>query len=224
MWRSILPEVNDAQHYLQTEGLDIQQCHMKLSALRGFLLDNRDQLVENSLNYAKQLCDDLGIPIERRVRRKKRMVDELAEDEPLSYEADMKREMYSCIDSARKEIEERFEQLHCLSQKYAFLLPANLLNENYNIDYEDDVISKEVLQVEKRRLRYFLEVSGDKKWRENPLELLRFIVKYKFQNSVPNIAIVIRIYLTIAVSVASCERSFSKLKLIRKKLPAIIDE
>ena len=44
---------------------------------------------------------------------------------------------------------------------------------------------------------------------------MQFIEKYNLGNSVPNIVIMLRIFLTIAVSVATCERSFSKLKLIK---------
>ena len=53
-----------------------------------------------------------------------------------------------------------------------------------------------------------------------PLELLQFIQKYNPGNSVPNIVglILLRIFLTIAVSVATCERSFSKLNLIKNYL------
>jgi len=51
--------------------------------------------------------------------------------------------------------------------------------------------------------------------KEGPLELLQFIQKYNLGNSVPNIVTMLRIFLTIAVSVATCERSFSKLKLIK---------
>jgi len=41
---------------------------------------------------------------------------------------------------------------------------------------------------------------------------------YNLGNSVPNIVIMLRIFLTIAVSVATCEKSFSKLKLIKDYL------
>ena len=49
----------------------------------------------------------------------------------------------------------------------------------------------------------------------SPEKLLNFIVQYRDENVFPNIRITLQILLTIAVSIiASCERSFSKLKLI----------
>ena len=51
-----------------------------------------------------------------------------------------------------------------------------------------------------------------------PLEILQFIQKYNLGNSVPNIVIMLRIFVTIAVSVATCEGSFPKLKLIKNYL------
>jgi len=51
--------------------------------------------------------------------------------------------------------------------------------------------------------------------KDGPLELLQLIQKYHLWNSVPNMVIMLRNFLTIAVSVATCERSFSKLKLIK---------
>jgi len=54
--------------------------------------------------------------------------------------------------------------------------------------------------------------------KEGPLELLQFIHKYNLWNSVPNIVIILWFFLTIAVSVATCERRFLKLKLIKNYL------
>ena len=54
--------------------------------------------------------------------------------------------------------------------------------------------------------------------KEAPHELLQFIQKYSLGSSVPNIVIMLRIFLTISVSVATCERSFSKLTLIKNYL------
>ena len=49
----------------------------------------------------------------------------------------------------------------------------------------------------------------------NPYELINAIHKYKLENILPNISVALRIFLTIPVTVASAERSFSKLKLVK---------
>jgi len=51
---------------------------------------------------------------------------------------------------------------------------------------------------------------------------LRFIQKNNLGNSVPNIVIMLRIFITVAVSVATCEKSLSKLKLIKNYLRSSI--
>lgn len=48
----------------------------------------------------------------------------------------------------------------------------------------------------------------------SPETLLEFIVQFGDESVFPNLRVAIQILLTIAVSIASCERSFSKLKLI----------
>jgi hypothetical protein len=52
-----------------------------------------------------------------------------------------------------------------------------------------------------------------------PLDLLAFIISYG-EDVFPNLRIALQILLTISVSIASCERSFSKLKLILSYLRA----
>ncbi|KAF7666986.1 hypothetical protein LDENG_00084310 [Lucifuga dentata] len=47
------------------------------------------------------------------------------------------------------------------------------------------------------------------------LDLLRWVYKWKLQESLTNFVVTLRIFLTITVSTASCERSFSNLKLIK---------
>jgi len=47
-----------------------------------------------------------------------------------------------------------------------------------------------------------------------PMELIQLTHTYSLQEIYPNIEIDLRIFLTLTVAVASCERNFSKLKMI----------
>ena len=113
--------MNDIQEYMQTSS--IHQYEMKMAALKAFLAQNRE-LIENSIKYVKEVCDDHGIETECRVRKKKRMVGEKPNDVRLTFEAEMKTDLHTSIDSITQEIKDQFEQLHLLSQKYYMFLRA----------------------------------------------------------------------------------------------------
>ena len=51
--------------------------------------------------------------------------------------------------------------------------------------------------------------AGDKEM-EGPLQILQFIQNFNFDDSLPNIVILLWVFLTGAISVVSCEQSFSK--------------
>ncbi|GFY33645.1 uncharacterized protein TNCV_4593571 [Trichonephila clavipes] len=63
-WQPILCEVNDTQHYLQTEGLNIHQCAQKIRALQTVLETKREEIVDDALIYPKILCEELEISFE----------------------------------------------------------------------------------------------------------------------------------------------------------------
>ena len=50
------------------------------------------------------------------------------------------------------------------------------------------------------------------------MDILTWIVKWGLTEMLPNLTILLRIYLTLCVAVATCERSFSKLKLVKTYL------
>ena len=123
----------------------------------------------------------------------------------------------------------RFLRLKDLNTKFGFLLDVKTFLSNTDVDairricsnfenfYDTDINGHEL----------FTEI-GDCKMllsnrhevlTETPLDLLGFIVFYG-DDIFPNLRISLQILLTIAVSIASCERSFSKLKLILSHLRA----
>ncbi|CAI9729545.1 Hypothetical predicted protein, partial [Octopus vulgaris] len=71
----------------------------------------------------------MGISIERRIRKKKRMSYEESINATLSCDAELRREMLSVIDRLVEEITSRFKRLHDIAKKYTFLTPSNLLDK-----------------------------------------------------------------------------------------------
>ena len=75
-------------------------------------------------------------------------------------------------------------------------------NGNKDIDAED--LCCELVAIARRLPKSML-----------PQEVLLFILQQKLLDNMPNVSVAVRILLTLPVSVASGERSFSKLKLIK---------
>ncbi len=178
------------------------------------------------MDESKKLCSEMGINMERRVRKKKRMDGEGLTDAALGFDTELRREMLSVIDRLTEEISSRFQQVHDLASKYIFLTPSNLLDNDYVCqlgEVDEDIVEEEFF-AERKRLQYFVQAAEKGDNIDGPLELLRFIQRYQLGDSVHNIVILLRIFLTRAISVASCERSFSKLKLIKNYLRSAMSQ
>ena len=81
------------------------------------------------------------------------------------------------------------------------------------------------IKCEVRRLRRVILLSKSKKNNDckeldkgTVLNLLKWIVKWGFMEMLTNITAILRIFLTLCISVATRERSFSKLKLAKTYL------
>lgn len=186
--------------------------------------EKREEFVVEALCYGKSLCEELGISIEspRQIKRR-HIFDDGSGDAGLSHEDELKRKMFSSVDRLIAEIQKRFQQLQNLAEKYAFIRPAIILgvdDDKCNLDHAPQDIDKEEFKLECVRLRAFVATTDCKKklLDSGSLDLLKFIVESKLEGGLPNIVIMLRIFLTAAISNASCERSFSKLKLIKNYL------
>ena len=80
----------------------------------------------------------------------------------------------------------------------------------------------EDLEVEVHRLRRLVPVEINEK--SIAEEVLQWALGMELQDVLPNLIVLLRLFLTSAVSVASCERSFSKLKLIKSYLRSTMSQ
>lgn len=230
-WHNILEEVNAAQKYLQIAGLSLEKCVVKLRYLLSFLRENRDELVDNAIRHATEMCQDMDISVERRGRRKKKkmMPGEEAEDAGLSLSQELRRAMFECLDRFCEELARRLSSLEYVSSKFAIVDAKNILYTSTedlhdlasNLTEHFDELNTSSLVKEVIRLRRNLAAAQNRpedceKW--TALQFLQFIVDFTLADSLPNVFLALKFFLTICVSVASCERSFSKLKLIKSFL------
>ena len=137
--------------------------------------------------------------------------------------------MFGTIDRLTLKMEERFTRVVDLDNKFGFLLDTHQLLYGQTDDlagkcasfaqyYRSDVNGSE-LHREIDDCRMLLSVRKEMKLTK-PEDLLKFIISYGDESVFPNLRVAGQILLTIAVSIASCERSFSKLKLILSHLRA----
>ncbi|GFY09361.1 hypothetical protein TNCV_1941711 [Trichonephila clavipes] len=108
-----------------------------------------------------------------------------------------------------------------ISGKVSYRFVTSLCDE-LNQDQAPQDINKDEFQLERVRLQAFVATTGlgCKKGliRSSFLGLLKYIIEPKLEDGLPNIVIMLRIFLTSSIGNASCERSFSKLKLIKNYL------
>ena len=118
-----------------------------------------------------------------------------------------------------------------LNEVFGFLNPHALLrSENIEEDmnkfkniYADHVNFSE-LTYEIARFNRLVQSCGAAFQSDfTSLDVLQWLTKYRLCESTPYLFLCLKLYLTVAVSIASCERSFSKLKLIKSYLRSTIE-
>lgn len=223
-WNTLLTKIDRVQKRLQDPKMNFHEAAKDIQALQLYFLDNREEICQTSIKKAKELCDAWDVRIERRRRVKKKMAGETGDDSGLSAENEMQRLLKGTIDRMHTEMGERFIRLRNLDSKFGFLLDTKeLLTTSNEADIKERCIDvANFYDTDLDGLELFSEIVDCRmllKTRVDvtittPQELLCFIVQYGDESVFPNLRVGLQILLTIAVSIASCERSFSKLKLI----------
>jgi hypothetical protein len=233
-WGDVLQEVDLAQKYMQTPGITVDMVATKLRALKVFLEEQRTKVVDNAVQQALAKCEELDIPTEKRIIRKRRLPGEEARDAGLSLQQETKRAMLECLDRFHMELDTRGKAVNDILLTFSAVQPDHIICANdeeiqlsvtkLTVVYDEQ--SEEDLCLEIPCLRRHLqaaEINLEEAKHWTVLQFLRFIIKWDFVESLPYLTLTLRFFLTICVSVASCERSFSKMKLI-KKLPPVNHE
>ncbi|XP_052754162.1 LOW QUALITY PROTEIN: 52 kDa repressor of the inhibitor of the protein kinase-like [Galleria mellonella] len=238
VWYDILFQINVVSKSLQSTDMDLGKCTDMLKKCCNFLEEYRNTGFKSAILTAKELAEELEIePVFRattRIRRVKRQAGETAQDEPItSPEKKIEVEFFNCLlDTTLTSLNEGFEQSCEYSESWSFLYNLKQIPEKHdliklcsdlqlklNVNSKSDIDGC-MLCDELVSLKSFLP---DQKV-VTPVFVLNFIKDRNLQELYPNVWIALRILLTIPVTAASGERSFSKLKLIKTYLRLTISQ
>ena len=185
------------------------------------------------MDAAIKKCSELEIPVEdRRVRRKKRMPGEHAEDAGLSVVEEVRRCMFQALDRFKVEAETSFNSIYHLNDMFGFLHPHALLQSKnhkgftnaFKSTYDDEVdFSELAVKIDRfKRLVRSSETTFDRNATE--FDVLQWLANSCLLDSTPYLCLRLKLYLTIVVSIAICERSFSKLEMIKSYLRSTMSD
>ena len=104
--------------------MNFAEASTDLESLQQYLMSSRETLCKDSVHHGKRRCDKWGVPVERRVGRRRRMPGELACDTAFSAEDEIMRIMKGVLDRLNMEITTRFTRLRNLDNKFGFILDA----------------------------------------------------------------------------------------------------
>ncbi|CAO2835306.1 unnamed protein product [Amaranthus hypochondriacus] len=226
IWYDLLYAVNLVSKKLQSKDMFVCDAIESLKHLTSFFKNYRINGFMNAVEIAKKLAIDLEIdptfPQKRQIKRNKQFDDTLHDKSPQSLQEAFRINFFNCIiDQEIVSLDTRFEQyenifgflftsdiLHSLDDSYlkscCIRLEEALKNgEKYDICGYD-------LYVELKLVQEYLP--------SEKLGALDTLKRLKRVDCFPNAVIAYRILLTIPVTVASAERSFSKLKLLKTYL------
>jgi len=197
----------------------------------------RDEGFTSSMDITKNIASELDIepifPTKRQRKRKKYFDEQDDQDEEIQRSAvdSFRREYFLVmIDSAIASLTSRFEQMTAFDNVFGFLfnsenlksldeanlwLRCKIFVENFSHDNSSDVEINDFFSELK-----VLQVTLPDSLMSAP-EILKFVMD---ADCYPNISVAYRILLTVPVTVASAERSFSKLKLLKNYLRSTMSQ
>lgn len=233
-WSNILRPINIVQKKLQHLGLNIKEAAEEIKTLSCFFDDEkeREKLIARSIKYAEQGSSCYGFPTTKRIRRKKRLDSEESSDAGLPMVAEFKRVATEVLDRLLMEMKERFKRLRDHVDRFGFLLQTDVLLSSTSMDEENlekDCADFALFYDELQPKPLFNDIIDArvlflcKEAPKTPGDTLKKLAAYG-SDVCPNLVTAIRILVTMGTSIASSERSFSKLKLIKTYLRSTMTE
>nr|KYP33677.1 hypothetical protein KK1_045452 [Cajanus cajan] len=233
IWYDILFTVNSVCKIMQYKDMHIDVVINHLRGLITYLKKYRENGFASTLESTKVMVIEMDIEPKfnekRKIHRKKHF-DDIDSDEITHFAEDSFCTIYFLyiLDQSISSIKSRFEQFLEYENMFGFLFDSNKFKtlgedelKKYCINFEKILSFKYHSDID--GLDLFSELKVLKEILTNEINTLLKILNYiKRSCSFPNTYIAYKILLTLPVTVATTERSFSKLKLIKSYLRSTI--
>lgn len=228
VWHKVLNTVNQASVILQSRNLSIGDAVRVVTAVKEEMKQYRLNGFQVAVEKAKELAEKIDIPPtfpEHRTRRRKRLPGEMAMDEPLTGEEKFR--FFNClVDTVISETEERFSYLRECNRLFHILEDIRNVQKTSHHREACEELAEFVGGIDGGELDSEFEflsrmLPEDLK---TPSEVLDFLVDRDMKSAFPNTTAACQVFLTVPFSVASAERSFSKMKLIKTYLRSTMSQ
>lgn len=226
VWHDILFQINIASQALQSISSNVQTAIKALENLLTYLQCYKESEWMKAVENARETADMIGVEAEF-IDDDKRKTS--ARQYRTSIDSFKTNFLDHIIEVATESANERFDALKDFDQVFSFLYDfsnydsnkesgklqescerlANVLTSNENADIDPNDLFCEFP---------FVATLVKSQKITNSIDILNVIKQNNVENMVPNMVIAYRIMLSMPVSVASGERSFSKLKIIKNYL------
>nr|TKW33479.1 hypothetical protein SEVIR_2G238766v2 [Setaria viridis] len=226
IWHDILFAVNKVSKKLQSPAICIDSTLKQIQGIMQYFENYRNEGFSSSLIIAKGIATDMGVeasfPEKRRATRKKQFDESNCQEEILEAEKAFEVEyFFVLVDMAIDSLKNRFEELMMFKDIFGFLMSSSTLKslndneleeccikfaETFSFDGSSDV--EVYYLISKLKIMKFT-LPDDVMSAMDIFEHVRDVDCY------PNVSIAYRLLFTVPVTIASTERSFSKLKLLR---------
>ncbi|KAK4873915.1 hypothetical protein RN001_013275 [Aquatica leii] len=223
IWDKILESVDKVNVALQSKIMTIDKASELIKGLTS-QIQNIRETVDIVFEKAKTIFEQCHIEdnfLEKRRKRVKR--HNLSESSDTGY--DITQQQNTII----SELKWRFEKLRDIQNSFGFLTLKHITTysveelkkhaADLSIKYSADINATEFWsEIETLKSQVEATTLFDKCECQSSMGLLKAVVELDLKEMFPNVVVAIKIFLTMPVTVASCERSFSKLKLIKTYL------
>ncbi|XBI50796.1 hypothetical protein VPH35_114152 [Triticum aestivum] len=231
IWHDVLFSVNMVSQKLQEKMVCIDATIKHIDGVILYFKKYRDEGFQASIEIAKAVASDMDIEPEfpsKRQRKRKRHHDEINDQEEeiqlSAMESFRVNYFLVIVDNAVLSLTSRFDQLKKFERVFGFLFNSKNLKSlddcklqecctTFAKAFSDDKLSDVDLHDFVSELKVLQVTLPDGLM--SALEILQFVMAV---DCYPNVSIAYRILLTVPATVASAERSFSKLELLENYL------